>query len=111
MKSVITLAFAAALLFSASHLSAANQQQLTGIVSDSMCGASHMTKDKTPAECTRICVKDGMKYALVVGDRVYTLTGHEAELGKLAGEKATVKGDVNGTNVTVSSVQGAANSK
>jgi hypothetical protein len=37
----------------------------TGVVSDSMCGAHHMAKDKTPAECTRICIKQGMKYALV----------------------------------------------
>ena len=33
-----------------------------------MCGAAHMAKDKTPAECTRMCVKDGMKLALA-GDR------------------------------------------
>src|SRR5215472_5875850 len=44
--------------------------------------ASHMAKDKTPAECARMCVKNGMKYALVVGDNVYTLSGHEAELDK-----------------------------
>ncbi len=46
---------------------------LTGIVSDSMCGAHHMAKDKSPAECARMCVKQGMKYALLVGDKVYTL--------------------------------------
>src|SRR5437016_11198307 len=41
-------------------------ETLTGIVSDSMCGAHHMAKDKSAAECTRECVKGGMKYALVV---------------------------------------------
>lgn len=50
MKAVATCGFAAALMFGASHLSASNQQ-LTGVVSDSMCGASHMAKDKTAAEC------------------------------------------------------------
>jgi hypothetical protein len=98
----MTLVFAAALTLGASQLIAASQQQLTGIVSDSMCGASHMLKDKTDAECTRMCVKDGSKYALVVGDKVFVLIGHEAELDKLAGEKATVRGDVSGTNVKVS---------
>jgi len=39
-------------------------------------------------------VKQGTKYALVVGKRVYTLDGHEAELGKLTGERATVKGSM-----------------
>src|SRR2546421_10551380 len=44
---------------------------LTGTVSDSMCGAHHMEKDKSAAECTRECVKKGTKYALVVGKKVY----------------------------------------
>ena len=57
MKSAMTLVFAAIMVLGAVQLSAANQQQLTGIVSDSMCGASHMAKDKTAAECTRMCVK------------------------------------------------------
>ena len=82
----------------------AEQKTLTGIVSDSMCGAKHMAKDKSAAECTRICVKQGMKYALVAGNHVYTLEGHDSELDKLAGEKATIKGNVNGETVTVESV-------
>jgi hypothetical protein len=53
------------------------------------------------AECTRECVKQGAKYALVVGKKVYTLEGHEAELEKLAGERATVKGSAMGDMVTV----------
>lgn len=80
------------------------QKTLTGIVSDSMCGATHMAKDKSPAECTRLCVQQGQKYALVVGKKVYTLEGHAAELDKLAGQRATVKGTVSGDTVTVSSV-------
>ncbi len=79
--------------------SSATPKTLTGIVSDSMCGAHHMAKDKSPAECARMCVKQGMKYALVVGSKVYTLEGHEAELDKLAGERATVKGEVTGETV------------
>ena len=77
---------------------------LNGIVSDAMCGAHHMAKDKSPAECTRVCVKQGTKYALVSGKKVYTLEGHEAELDKLAGMQATVKGSVSGETVAVGSV-------
>ncbi|HEV2396348.1 MAG TPA: hypothetical protein VGS27_05380 [Candidatus Sulfotelmatobacter sp.] len=80
---------------------------LTGIVSDSMCGAHHMEKDKSAAECTRECVKKGTKYALVVGKKVYTLDGHEAELDKLSGERATVKGSLMGEMVMVQSVAAA----
>ena len=83
---------------------AAASGTLTGIVSDAMCGAHHMAKDKSAAECTRECVKQGTKYALVVGKKVYTLEGHEAELDKVAGMKATVKGKVSGEAVTVQSV-------
>jgi hypothetical protein len=74
----------------------------TGIVSDSMCGTHHMTKDKTPAECTRICIKQRMKHALVAGDKVYTLEGHEPELDKLAGQRVTVAGKLTGDILAVS---------
>jgi hypothetical protein len=74
-----------------------------------MCGAHHMAKDKSPAECTRECVKQGTKYALVVGKKVYTMEGHEAELDKLAGDRVTVKGSVTGDMMTVQSVALAKN--
>lgn len=80
---------------------------LTGTVSDSMCGAHHMAKDKSAAACTRECVSKGMNYALIVGQKVYTLNGHEAELDKLAGQRATVKGSETGETVMVDSVAAA----
>lgn len=78
---------------------------LTGTVSDAMCGAKHMGE---AAACTKGCVKKGSKYALVVGDKVYTLEGGDADLDKLAGQKATVKGTVDGDSVKVASVKSAA---
>ena len=82
----------------------AQQQTLTGTLTDSMCGTTHMAKDKSPAECTRMCVKDGMKYALAHDKKLYILAGHEAELAKLAGEKVTITGTISGDTVTVQSV-------
>jgi hypothetical protein len=73
-------------------------------VSDSMCWAHHMAKDKSAAECTRECVKQGTKYALVVGKKVYTLEGREVELDKVAGMTITAKGKVSGETLTVESV-------
>src|ERR1039458_4755490 len=88
-------------------LAAGKSQTLTGQVSDAMCGAKHEMPTKA-AECTRGCVKHGSKYALVVGDRVYTLeTSDSAALDKLndlAGAKAKVTGEVDGTTITVKSV-------
>jgi hypothetical protein len=79
-------------------------EQLTGVVSDSSCGATHAMKNMAPADCARMCVKAGRKYALVVGTDVYTLQGHEADLQKLAGDTVTVEGSVSGKAVTVGSV-------
>lgn len=84
----------------------ANQQTLTGTISDSMCGAQHM--GGTPTECTRTCISHGAKYLLVVGEKLYTLnTDSKAilkELDKEAGNSVTVTGTVNGVAVEVSSV-------
>ena len=98
LTTVLTLALAGA------FAAVAQQQSLTGVVTDSMCGATHMAKDKTPAQCTRMCVKDGMKNALAAEKKVYTLEGHEAELAKLAGQKVTVKGILKGDTLSVKEV-------
>lgn len=93
-------------LFTLPALADAKTSTFTGVIGDSMCGAKHMSG--SPAECTRSCVKQGSAYALVVGDKVYTLKGGDAAtLDKLAGEKATVTGTLNGTTIEVSSVEAA----
>src|SRR3954466_11208937 len=79
---------------------------LTGAVSDSMCGKSHMMPGKSAAECAKECAKDG-DYALVVGDKIYTLKGHKDELEKLAGTDATVTGKGSGTTAEVATVAAA----
>ena len=115
MKSVskkITAALAVAILFGFGlvNLAAAASQTFTGEVSDTMCGAKHaMAGDK--AACTRGCVKKGSSYALVVGDKLYTLKTDDkkalAELDKLAGENAKVTGTAEGDTITVSKVAAA----
>jgi hypothetical protein len=88
-------------------LAAGKSQTLSGEVTDAMCGAKHEMPGNA-AECTRGCIKHGSKYALLVGDKVYTLeTSDQAALSKLndlAGAKAKVTGDVEGTTITVKSV-------
>ena len=103
--SLIAILFAAVMVM----LAAAKPQTFTGEVSDSMCGAKHMMDNK--AECTRTCVSKGSNYALVVGDKVYTLntTSKAAldQLNTLAGEQAKVTGSVNGDAIEVSKVSAA----
>ncbi len=90
---------------------AAGKQTLTGEVGDAMCGVKHMEGEGTPAECTRSCVAHGSKYALVVGDKLYVLNTTDkamvAVLDQQAGKKATVTGNVDGTNIDVSKVVAA----
>ena len=85
----------------------AADQTMTGKVSDSMCGAKHQMAGND-ASCTRTCVKGGSKYALVVGDKVYTVeTADKAALDKLdelAGASAKVTGEVKGDTIAVKSV-------
>ena len=79
---------------------------VSGVVSDAMCGAKHVMKDKSAAECTRECVKKGSKFALVSGDKLYALEGHEAELDKFAGQRVTVSGTLSGETITVNVIKG-----
>jgi len=115
MKSrLVKLGFALLTLVLASTLTtfafAAGGKAFTGTVSDAMCGAKHaMAGDD--AGCTRACVGKGSKYALVVGDKVYTLEtsdkGALATLDKQAGAKVTVTGTEKDNTITVSSVKAA----
>ena len=102
MSLVLTLAAGAAF--------AAGGKSYTGTVSDSMCGAKHAMPGDDAA-CTRACVGKGSKYALVVGDKVYTLDTSDkaalATLDKQAGAKATVTGTEKDNTIAVSSVKPA----
>ncbi len=91
-------------------MAAAKSETFTGEVSDAMCGAKHAMSGSN-SECTRACAKKGSSYALVVGDKVYTLKTDDkaalAELDKLAGAKATVAGAADGDSIVVSAVSEA----
>jgi hypothetical protein len=63
------------------------------------------------AECTRDCVNKGSNYALIVGDKVYTLHATDkaalGELNTLAGQQAKVTGTANGDTIEVNKVAAA----
>ena len=91
-------------------MAAGSSQTFTGKVSDTMCGVKHK-EGIPPEDCVRACVNHGAKYALVVGDKVYTLdTSNKTnldELDKLAWEQAKVTGTANGDVISVKSVTAA----
>lgn len=98
------LCFSGLLMLCSINSFAQSAQTLTGTVSDSMCGAQHMMKDASPAKCTRECVKSGSDYALVSGDKVYTLKGNSTQLDKFSGQPVKVTGRLSGTTFTVDSI-------
>jgi hypothetical protein len=110
MRNMKPFSIAVVVLASTITFAASKSQTFTGEVSDSMCGAQHMMKGKA-GDCARACVRKGSSYALVVADKVYTLhAGDKAaqdQLGKLAGEKATVTGTADGDTIEVSKVGSA----
>ena len=67
-----------ALLLAAAVLQAQASQEITGTVTDAMCGKKHMMQGASAAVCTRACVKNGADFALVIGEKVYTLKGDKA---------------------------------
>ncbi len=91
-------------------LAAAKPESFTGEVGDVMCGAKHEMAGSN-ADCTRECVKQGSKYALISGDKVYTLETKDKaaldQLDSLAGKQATVTGNANGTTIQVTAVKAA----
>ena len=100
------------LLAAFSTFAGAATTTMQGMISDSMCGASHakmmeMHKDAkmTDRDCTLACVRGGGKFVFVSGGKVYQITNQNlAALNQRAGETVSLTGDVNGDSVTVSKI-------
>jgi hypothetical protein len=83
---------------------------LSGIVTDSMCGAKHMISGDD-AKCVRSCIKGGSAhYAFIVGNKIYTLKGKVEQLDKLAGEQVDVTGDLSDSVLSATSIAPTASS-
>jgi hypothetical protein len=110
----IVAAFGLALLFAGVSVAFAgkepiaessNQSTFSGMITDEHCGAKHEKyPGKNAAECAKLCALNGSRYVLLDGDKVYILAGKDLALDKLAGQRATVSGSLNGTTITVTSV-------
>lgn len=91
----------------AALMQAQSSQTITGTVTDSMCGKKHMMKNATAPQCTRECVKSGSDYALVSGDKLYTLNGDKTQFDKFAGSNVVIEGEASGTTITVKAIKAA----
>jgi hypothetical protein len=83
----------------------AQPQTYDGVITDTHCGAKHSAPlAETAAECTRVCVHSGDRFALVDGDKMYVLEGEPAALKRAAGERVRIAGTLNGNTISVTSV-------
>jgi hypothetical protein len=90
-----------------SRMAWAADQTLKGIISDSMCGASHkdMGIKMTDRECTQACTAKGAQYVLVADGKIYKLTNQDADLKTHAGHTVNLTGDVKGETIRVSKIE------
>lgn len=88
--------------------SSARPQTHEGMVTCSRCGAKHSAQiGRTAVDCSLTCVHGGAMFALVDGDKTYTLDGASDRLKKVAGRRARIVGVVRGDLIQVSSVAAA----
>ena len=67
--------------------------ELTGVITDTKCGAAHKAGTDKDISCIKSCAKSGAgKLALLAGDELYTITnpdkatGHEGHTVKVTGK-------------------------
>jgi len=81
-------------------------QTFSGVLTDVHCGARHPSKSRLSAgDCVKMCLKQGFAWALVDGEKIYTLKGDSPVLDRLAGERVTVSGSLEGNTIRVQSVE------
>jgi hypothetical protein len=76
---------------------------LTGVITETKCGAAHKAGSEKDISCIKKCVKsDAGKLALLVGDKLYTITNPEKATGH-EGHTVTVTGetDENAKTITI----------
>jgi hypothetical protein len=82
-----------------------NEQAYEGMVTCSRCGAKHSAVlGQKAADCARTCVRGGASFALIEGNVTYLLNGDLGVLGRLAGQRARIVGELNGKTIRISSV-------
>jgi len=69
-----------------------------------MCRQNHMMPGHSEADCTRACVKAGVKYALVSDDKVYVLKADPKQIEQFAGKTMSITGEVKKGTVSVQAI-------
>jgi hypothetical protein len=96
---------APALQADSAQSSTAQSETYEGMLTDAHCGAQHSAAaGMSASNCVQVCVHGGEHFALVDGEKMYSLEGQEAALKRLAGERVKIVGALNGATLSVTSV-------
>jgi hypothetical protein len=80
---------------------ATTPQTITGIITDTMCGAKHnMTKGQPDDECARLCVKGAREFALYDGKTLWKLSDQKTP-ARFAAKQVKVTGAVDPKAMTI----------
>jgi hypothetical protein len=91
---------------SAAQTSSDPEENYEGMITDTHCGAKHQASiGKTASDCARACVHAGAQFALINGDKTYTLSGDLQQLKHAAGSRAKVVGVRHGDTIDVASIR------
>ncbi len=93
---------------SIAQISYSDTQRFYGVISDSMCGKTHMMPGKSDAQCVQECIKAGSKYVLVAGSKVYALNAKAQSIAPFAGKHVQVQGELKGSELSVQSIHESA---
>jgi hypothetical protein len=84
-----------------SAAAAAATQSVTGVITDTMCGAKHsMKKGQPDDECIRMCAKGSREYALYDGKGVWKLSDQKSP-AQFAAKRVKVTGTVDEKTMTI----------
>jgi len=103
--------FAAALVpLALSAIAAAKPRTWTGVIGDSMCGASHAMEgsgnEASDAACVISCVKGGERYVLVSEGKSLEIANQDfAGLAPAAGIVVRLDGDMDGEKIRVTRIE------
>src|SRR5262245_52956057 len=107
MNRIVTILFALSFALVASTAFAG---ELSGVITETKCGAAHKSGREKDISCIKSCEKSGAgKLALLAGDTLYTISnpekaaGHEGHTVKVTG-----KTDESARTVTIDTLEMAA---
>lgn len=100
--------FLLALAVTAAISAAKAPETVTGVITDTLCGAHHNMPGHSDADCVKLCVKGAGQYALFDGQRVLKLSDQKTP-AKFAAQRVKVTGvvDEKTNTIKVTSIEAA----